>query len=402
MRVSKCGEGGARVIMLGGTGLYGHDVARMLMTSPLVGELVIAGRDVEAGRRTAAGLGDRAVAASVDILAEGELTRLASDADLVVNAAGPTHRVTVPALRETIAAGTDYCDLCAELDTAEEALSLDAAARNAGVTALLGVGVFPGASNLTVIHAARQLDTVEEVRSCIFMAVGLEGGGPEHMLSKWRTSGRVDAGWLTHMHAVTRPVREYRDGCIVAVDPLEAATSITLPQGHVMTGYPVNISETLTLSRVVQGLKRATTLWSFYPPRTSRLAFALGERIARGELDESTAAAEVFEDLAGQPPAALAAPAGCEKGWAQWAEAIGTKNGRRTSYRCWPRGDWNTSQTLQCAAAFKLLRNDVGVTGVLPPEACLDPLPFLAEAACLAGWDGRDEELLSGAFADLR
>jgi hypothetical protein len=81
------------------------------------------------------------------------------------------------------------------------------------------------------------------------------------------------------------------------------------------------------------------------------------------------------------PKSSLAAPKGFESGWVMWAEAVGTKQGRRTLYKSWPSVDWMTTSGPLAAAALKIIRGEIRTKGVLSPESCLDPMAFFAEAA---------------------
>ncbi|MGW4633910.1 saccharopine dehydrogenase NADP-binding domain-containing protein [Nocardia sp. NPDC004415] len=84
-------------------------------------------------------------------------------ADLVVNTVGPYFRFGPPILAAAIAAGCDYIDICDDPQPTIEMLELDARAKAAGVTALLGMGASPGVANLLAVRAAAALDRVDEV-----------------------------------------------------------------------------------------------------------------------------------------------------------------------------------------------------------------------------------------------
>lgn len=179
-----------RVFALGGTGRVGRVAAKVLAQDSVVTEIAIAGRDLAIARRVSAEIGPKAVAVEADAVDEPRLARIVEPYDLVVNTAGPDFRVALPAIRAAIAAGTQYCDIAADGPSTEKALSLDEEAKEAGVTALTGIGHMPGASNLLMRHAANQLDAVEGVRLCVWLALSRETykvmGDPAEM----RMSGR--------------------------------------------------------------------------------------------------------------------------------------------------------------------------------------------------------------------
>jgi saccharopine dehydrogenase (NAD+, L-lysine-forming) len=388
-----------KALALGGAGQFGKRVAQILVASDIVSEIVIAGRNLDAARGAAAELGSKATAVQVDLLDEDRLASLAEGCDIMVNTAGPEHKVVLPALRAAIKAGVDYCDLCAHGPTTEKAFDLNAAAKASEVTAIMGIGLV-GLSNLRMMHAANQLDQAEDIRFCVFQVVSMYGESPKAILAQWRKAGHADASWQFMMKLVAEKVRVYRDGRWVDVDPLDDAVRVTLPQGGEVTAVPCAWPEPITLPRTLRSVRSVSTLYSMYPPQLNEIYCKLGRRIARGELDESAAAFSLFEYLADQPAASIAAPGGCAD-WIDWVEAVGTKEGKRVRYKGWPVGGWDTTKGPLATAALKILRGDVRACGVLSPESCLDPMPFFAEVARNAGVILPDGRLLEESFEVL-
>jgi hypothetical protein len=369
-----------RVLALGGAGAYGRLTAEVLASSDLVSDIVIAGRHLQAAERLALELGDKAVAAQVDVLEEGRLAALAADCDLIVNTAGPEFTVVLPALRAAIRSGNDYCDLCGFGPTTEQALALDDAAKEAGITALVGTGFF-ALTGLMSVHAARQLDEAEDVRVCWFLPAPIFGYEPREVLAEWHELGHADASWQCIMAQGAGKVRTYRDGRWIDVDPLEDTLRVRLPHGADVTAHPLAFPEPVTVPQTLTGIRSVSAVTSFFPPEIGDVYCGCGRRIAAGELDESEAAFAFLEYLAARPDEPSPRPKGGEAGMIVWAEAIGTKDGKRVCHKCWPAGDWPSTQGPLAAAAFTILRGEIDAMGVLAPEACLDPLPFFAEAA---------------------
>jgi saccharopine dehydrogenase (NAD+, L-lysine-forming) len=361
---------------------------------------VIAGRNKDTARSAASEIGNKATAVQIDVLDEPKLASLVKGYDLMVNTAGPEFKVVLPALRSAIKAGVNYCDLCAHGPTTERALDLDAAAKSSDVTAILGIGL-GGLSSLRMMRAASQLDQAEDIKWCIFQVLSMYGESPKAVLDQWRKVGKVDASWQFMMKLVAGKVRLYRDGRWTEVDPFEDAVRVTLPNGREVTAMPCANAEAITLPRTLRSVKSVSTVFSFHPPQFNEAYCDLGRRVARGELDESAAAFLLFERLAEQPAASLAAPKGCGDGWVDWIEAIGTKEGRRVRYKGWTVGGWDSTSGPLATAALKILRGEVRTRGVLPPESCLDPMSFFAEVAKNAGVEPPDGRLLQESFEVL-
>ena len=385
-----------KVFALGGSGTYGRFTAQKLVASEVVSELVIAARNIESARSAAAELGPKATAVQVDIRDEERLASQAEGSDIMVNTIGPDFKVALPALRAAIKARVNYCDLCCHSLTREKAQTLDGPANASGITALMGIGV-AGLSNLIMMHAAHQLDHAEEIRCCVFSPIAL-WGDPKTVLATWERRGRVDASWQLAMRWAAEKTRLYRNQRWIDVNPKEDAIRVRLPLGEEVTAYPVGLTEPITLPIALPSIQSVSSLWSLYPPELNEQFFKMGQRVARGELDESEAAILFYEHLVAQPEQSLTAPKGHESGWELWVEAIGTKQNKRVCYRSWPSSDWYSTAGPLALAVLKILKGDILAKGVLSPESCLDPMPFFAEVAQNAGVEPPDGRLLDESF----
>ncbi|MEV0335770.1 saccharopine dehydrogenase NADP-binding domain-containing protein [Nocardia sp. NPDC050717] len=150
-----------RVLALGGAGEMGRVAARILRADSGVSTLTIADRDEAAARKVAAELD--ADARGLDVTDGPALTRALREADLVVNTVGPYFRFGPPILSAAIDARCDYIDICDDPQPTVDMLELDARAKAAGVTALLGMGASPGVANLLAVRAGAELDEVDSL-----------------------------------------------------------------------------------------------------------------------------------------------------------------------------------------------------------------------------------------------
>lgn len=102
--------------------------------------------------------------AEVDPLASPEaLNELLSSTRLVANMAGPYYRTGLTILDASIKTGTNYIDICDDADVIIPMLELSAAAKEAGTTALLGMGSSPGTTNILIRAAVDFLGPVDDV-----------------------------------------------------------------------------------------------------------------------------------------------------------------------------------------------------------------------------------------------
>ena len=94
-----------KVLLLGGTGGFGKNVSAYLAIDNRITEVALASRHIGAAQQAAVEFGDKARAVCVDIKDHTRLSSIASDFDMIVNAAGPTSEVQVPAIQAAIEAG---------------------------------------------------------------------------------------------------------------------------------------------------------------------------------------------------------------------------------------------------------------------------------------------------------
>ncbi|OGO36764.1 MAG: hypothetical protein A2W35_04885 [Chloroflexi bacterium RBG_16_57_11] len=184
-----------KVLLLGGTGVFGKSAATLLAGESLITELGLASRHPETAQRAMTEIGDKAHVVCVDIRDVPRLASIAVDYDLIINAAGPTSEVQIPAIQAAIEAGVNYCDLAAIGTYAESALQLDLPARARGITAIFGTG-WIAVMNLLAVHAFHQLDGVEQISVCmLFDYTSGDFFSPEQSLARARDLGRVETSW---------------------------------------------------------------------------------------------------------------------------------------------------------------------------------------------------------------
>lgn len=391
-----------RVLLLGGSGRYSSASGRHVAEFDLVSEVGVAGRNEDALNRVATQIGGKARVVQVDILDERRLASVVAEYDIVVNMAGPEHEVLLPVLRAAIAAGKHYCDVGADGQTVEKQLELDSMAKERDIVAIPGIGVCPGLDNLLAAHAYQQLDRTEDIQLCFHVT-----GYFSTAVDRLRKGERVDTSLVQIINAMSKPARVYSDGSWTDVDALENRVSITLPEGDTVTAFPYSHSETITLPRCLHGLNNVSRVWGVPNPELGELMFGLARRISSGDMSAEAVTRKLLETIAEDPdrwlkrqpePAASQTepqPKRAWKGWwDMWVVATGWKEGRRGRYTCWLVKVGNSLKV----AVLRMMRGDVSLRGVLPPEACFEPQPFFDEMASLMPEPPPDGKLIDGSF----
>ena len=115
----------------------------------------------------------------------------------------------MPILTAAIAAGVDYLDICDDPQPTRAMLDLDRKAREAGVTAIIGMGASPGINNLLGARVIERLDTVDR------------------LVAGWNIEEKTDdalefsAAIIHWMEQCSGTILECRDGRLVDGRPLE-------------------------------------------------------------------------------------------------------------------------------------------------------------------------------------
>ncbi len=366
------------ITVLGGCGAVGSVAARTLAADATFDHVVVADLDTARAAALADGL-PGATAARVDATDPDSLRTVLDGADVVLNCTGPFYAFGTTVLQTVIDAGIDYVDVCDDVDATYELLELDGAARAAGVRAVIGMGNSPGVTNLLARLAADVLlDSVEAVD--IYHA---HGGEPFE-----------GEGVIAHrLHGMGLDIPMFLDGELTSVRFFEPS-GLALRErvdlhlvGEDVPVYPYPHPEQVTLPRHVP-LRRVTNRGTVLPDRyfelttevarlglTSREELTVkGLRVAPHDVAVAWLQRERDRLLA---ETGFGTQRGCAK-----VVVEGTRHGApRTYVFSMASQDQALGEGTGIPAAMGamlLQRGKVTAEGVLPPEACVSPLDFLA------------------------
>jgi saccharopine dehydrogenase-like NADP-dependent oxidoreductase len=371
------------ILALGGAGAMARAALRQLVTTTDAA-ITVADRDVARASAVAGALGAQARALELDLTDAPRLHAALEGVDVVLNLAGPYYRFGVTVLDAAIATGTHYLDLCDDPAPTLSMLDRDDAARAAGVTAIVGMGASPGASNLLARLAADRLDSVDRIVT----------GWPEDPrddLGEDRAPSAASVHWV---HQCSHPITVLVGGRLTEVRPLERLR-LHYPgvgDGTVTTvGHP----EAVTLHRAYPGLRESRNVMVITPALHRELE-RTAALVADGASDHDGAAHLLRRlrevDLDGLGPAA-------PFGWL-FAVAEGRRDGRPASVAAgltaYPPGGMAGITGVPLAIATQLLLDGtIATVGVHPPETSVPPDAFFAALAPLcAGAPPVDELVL--------
>jgi saccharopine dehydrogenase-like NADP-dependent oxidoreductase len=223
------------ISVLGGRGRIGSSVALDLLEHTPA-RVTITGRAIEAKIPTILQpFGDRVEYLAVELADMQSLLDAIAPADLVIHCAGPFRQQEPVVLRTCIDRGINYVDVSDDRLFTLAALAFDAAAKAAGVTAVINTGVFPGISNSMARQAVEQLDTATDIEIS-YVVAGSGGAG----ITVMRTT------FLNIQH----PFDAWIDGRWQQVKPYTSREIVEFPAPFGRSGvYWFDMPESLTLTQ---------------------------------------------------------------------------------------------------------------------------------------------------------
>jgi saccharopine dehydrogenase (NAD+, L-lysine-forming) len=344
-----------------------------------VGNIVVADINMAAARKVVKeARGAKLTAVELDAESPESIRKAIAGSAVVLNCVGPFYKYGPVILKTVIGAGINYVDVCDDFDATEELLAMDEKAKKAGVSALIGMGSSPGVANVLVrLCADSLLDKVEAVD--IYHAHGGE-----------KIEG---AAVVKHrIHSMKMDIPVFLDGKFTAVKlfedsgrALEEEAEFQNVGTYRVYAYPH--PETITLPPYLKGVKRVTNLGLVLPPAYAELIKGMvrlgitdeepievqGQKVIPQEFAVAFILAQ-RERLTKE--AGITEPMGCLK-----IVVKGYKDGGKNTYifSMSSRGQGMGEGTGIPAAIGVIIMatGKIKEKGVLPPEACVNPMDLL-------------------------
>jgi saccharopine dehydrogenase-like NADP-dependent oxidoreductase len=234
-----------KVTVLGGAGAVGSSAAKALVTSKFFDQILLVDIEEEKVKRIAKECGGNTSCAKADIGKPETVKAVIKDADVVLNCTGPFYETGPKVLEIAIQAGKNYVDICDDCDATIKMLALDERAKKAGISALMGMGSSPGATNLFAKFCSTTL--LSEVDSVdIYHA---HGGEPYE-----------GPGVIKHrIHGMSMDIpvfdRELKSVKFFGESGRAMIQEVEFPDLGTYRVFPYPHPETLTLPKYLKGIK---------------------------------------------------------------------------------------------------------------------------------------------------
>src|SRR5881398_1757297 len=370
------------VLIIGGYGAMAQSTVPDLLSSPGVARVGIGGRsDAKANAFAAVQRDDRAVPVSVDARDAASLVRELKKWDSVINSSW--YDLNVPIMEAAIAAGIHYCDLGGLYHQTLRQLKVDARAKDAGVTCVLGIGSTPGTMNVMGAYGASKLDKVHKVLLRSSGAV-VSGGEPGIFVPPYAIRTIFDE------FSMDAPIlRNGKIQFVPALSGLERSEFIA-PIG-VVEGYYTIHSELATMPKTIgKGVQEMDFIVAFPPAFRETIATLV--RLGLASRDEIVVEGTKIRpyDATATVIDALPKPKEPELDVdIQRCVLVGEKEGNPMTLRyeavTWPHKKWNVGGGVvdtgvpPSIAAQWMVNGSIQQRGVIPPEIAFDPLPYFKE-----------------------
>jgi saccharopine dehydrogenase (NAD+, L-lysine-forming) len=368
-----------KIIVLGGSGIVGRVAVKTLTTFSEVSEVIMGDINIKKAHEIAEEINsDKVLVCEVDVTDPKTLQNTIRDVDIIVNCVGPFYKFGPLILKSAIETGKNYVDINDDVDATQEALKMDNDAKKMNITALIGMGSSPGITNLLAKFAADQL--LDEVNSIDLYHA--HGGEPFE-----------GPGVIYHrIHSMSMDIPVFLKGKFVSVgffdnDGRALEEEIDFLKLGKYRVHPYPHPETITLPKYIKDVKRVTNKGTVIP---SEYFYLITNLVKLGLTDEEplnvkgtmiTPLDFTISYIIKQRERILketnfGSQRGCVK------IVVKGEKGKKSHTFIFSLASENQAMgeaTGIPAAIGAVLLNRKKITkkGVLPPEACVNPLDFL-------------------------
>ncbi|MFX0123688.1 MAG: saccharopine dehydrogenase family protein [Candidatus Hodarchaeota archaeon] len=388
----------AKIIVLGGSGVVGRIAVKTLTSFSDFSQVIIGDINIEKAHEIAQEIdSDKLSVREVDVTNPKNLKKIIKDVDIILNCVGPFYKFGSLVLKSVIETGRNYIDINDDVDATQKALKMDNEAAKKNITALIGMGSSPGITNLLAKFAADQL--LDEVDSIDLYHA--HGGEPFE-----------GPGVIYHrIHSMSIDIPVFVDKRFVTVGFFDDAgkaleEEVNFSKLGTYRVHPYPHPETITLPKYIKDVKRVTNKGTVIPPE---YFYLITDLVKLGFIDEEplnvkgnmiTPLDFTISYIIKQRERILketnfGSQRGCIK-----IVVKGKKNERTHKYifslASENQAMGEATGIPAAIGAVLINRGKITKKGVLPPEACVNPLDFLnvmREHLGLEAASGKDSPL---------
>ena len=403
-----------KVLALGGSGDMGRMAVAILLESPNISSITIADKSYERAKHFIDLVGsDKLEAVELDVTKQIKLSSLLSSYDLIVNTVGPFYKYGTMILDAAIRAQLPYVDICDDWKPTLDLLEMNNRAKEAGITALIGIGASPGITNLMAVIACSRLDKVDDLITAWGYGVGERVGSkpkyfiePRVFYKKFKDKPvSANAATMHLFHETVENIPTFKDGKIIDIKPLTEAKSLQFPGFkdtyvcHIGHPEPVTLPRVLNANSVSNLMYMGKTITNVVRKYTQQIldmeisvseaSIKFTEEVRTINRDEN-----VIKEFIGMPPGLSVIATGIKDG---------TRKKVAIANNHVPYGAMAGVTSVPLALAAEMILNkEIKEKGVLTPEeAILEPMEFFDKYAKYCGKNLKGKDVLLQEEIDL-
>lgn len=334
----------------------------------------------------------------VDLSKPKELAEAINDFDLVINSVGPFDRWGTVVLDAAIATQKDYLDVCDDPLPTLELIARHEAAEQAGIRAIVGLGVSPGLTNFLAVIAAQQLENTNTLVT--FWGDSAEGKSIEW--AKQQAAGLAksfDQGRAAYTHLIIQASSEvpvWKEGEKATERAWKRGFRVTTSKGETGSYRVIGHPEPVTVPHQVA----TTNCYNIgtVGAGTDQLMLPVLEQVIAGNLDTDGALQEIAQTLRENPEVLATPKLGSPLPRNIGAAAVGKSVMGEDGFVVFPAGPVDGSMSLETArpAVVGALNIKNVPLGVHAPEAAFDAKDFMQKYSDIY-WGGIDPFIIDHA-----
>ncbi len=398
-----------KILALGGSGDMGRMAVAVLLESPKTTSITVADKNYKRAKHFIDLVdSDKLEAVGLDITKQNKLTSLISSYDLIMNTVGPFYKYGTMILDAAIRAKIPYVDICDDWKPTLELLEMNNRAKEAGITALIGIGASPGITNLMAVIACSRLDKVDDLITAWGYGVGERVGSkpkyfvePRKFYKKFKDMPQIANAATMHLfYETVESIPTFRDGKIIDIKPLTDAEPLQFPGYkdtyvcHIGHPEPITLPRVLNVNSVSNLMYMGKTITNIVRKYTQQISnkelsvseasIKFGEEVRIMNRNE-----DIIKEFIGMPPGLSVIAAGINDGI---RKKIAIANNRV------PFGGMAGVTSVPLALAAEMILNgEIKEKGVLTPEEAIsNPMNFFDRYAKFCGnnLNGKDTLLI--------
>jgi saccharopine dehydrogenase-like NADP-dependent oxidoreductase len=408
-----------KVLALGGAGDMGRMAVAVLLDSPSVTSVTVADISSELVNTFVKMVDSHKLSAfQIDITEKEKLIDLISSHDVVINTVGPFYKFEIPIIEAVIEAKKPFLDICDDWKPTLDVLEFDDKAKEAGITAIIGIGASPGITNIMGVYACSKLDEVDELITAWGMDIDIKAGKkpkyyikPEKLRKKLGKSERKPNAALMHLlYETIEKIPIYKEGKMTEIEPLTEVEPFDFPGYKTMYACIIGHPEPVTLPRTIKAKSVSNVMYIGETATDATRKYS--QKIKNKELtiEEATSALgkefnelnerafkdkTILEQYVGGPPTLSVL-------------AIGKKDGKRKKVAVAlgrePYGEMAGVTSVPLGiATIMLIEGKIAQKGVLTPEEAFknNPMEFFDGIAPYCGKNLTGKDILIEEEVDL-